>query len=88
METKFCIECKLNRNVCDFYKNRKKCKTCIAKYKKRYAQENKEKISLQQKNGEKKIKNTLKNIEKKIKIKFKKEIKSIGKKTKKNKKKL
>ena len=49
METKFCIECKLNRNVCDFYKNRKKCKTCIAKYKKRYAQENKEKISLQQK---------------------------------------
>jgi hypothetical protein len=51
MEKKICSKCKIEKDVCEFYKNPKKenearrtCKICMNKYSTSYSQNNKEKV--------------------------------------------
>lgn len=46
MEDKTCTKCKVTKNVNEFYKNKKQCKTCMNVQLQQYRDKNKEKINL------------------------------------------
>ena len=72
MQTKVCSKCKLEKDVCEFYKDSKKigtyiakCKLCLAEESKLYSKNNREKRNEIQKNWRKENKEKVKNYRKK-----------------------